>query len=73
MKLKDRVAVVTGSSMGIGEAIAWSYAREGARLVLHSRSQERAERVGAALRAKGHDAVSPISSTKSTKSCRSNR
>jgi len=57
MKLQDRVAVITGSSMGIGEAIAWGYAREGARLVLHSRAQERAERVAGALRAQGHDAI----------------
>ena len=57
MKLTERVAIVTGSSTGIGEAIAWSYAREGARLVLHSRVLERADRVAGALAAKGHDAV----------------
>ena len=57
MKLRDRVAIVTGSSMGIGEAIAWAYAREGARVVVHSRSAERAERVARGLRGDGHDAV----------------
>jgi NAD(P)-dependent dehydrogenase (short-subunit alcohol dehydrogenase family) len=57
MRLRDRVAVITGSSVGIGEAIAWAYAREGARVVVHSRSPDRAERVARALRDGGHDAV----------------
>jgi 3-oxoacyl-[acyl-carrier protein] reductase len=57
MRLGDRVAVITGSSMGIGEAIAWAYAREGARIVVNSRSPERGERVARALREEGHDAI----------------
>jgi 3-oxoacyl-[acyl-carrier protein] reductase len=57
MRLRDRVAVITGSSMGIGEAIAWAYAREGARIVVNSRSEERGERVTRALREEGADAI----------------
>ena len=34
MRLKDKIAVVTGSSSGIGEAIARAYAREGAKVVI---------------------------------------
>jgi len=57
MRLGGHVAAITGSSMGIGEAIAWAYAREGARLVINSRSEERGERVARALRGEGHEAI----------------
>ena len=34
MKLEDKVAIVTGGSQGIGEAIAVRYAAEGARVAV---------------------------------------
>jgi 3-oxoacyl-[acyl-carrier protein] reductase len=49
MKLAERVAVVTGSSMGIGEAIATAFLQEGARVVVNSRDQQRADAVAARL------------------------
>ena len=57
MKLKDRVAIVTGSSMGIGEAIARLYARNGARVVINSRSLERARKVAEDLTRGGFEAL----------------
>lgn len=51
MKLQGKVAVITGASMGIGEAIAKLFAQEGARVVLCARNLERQEaarqRIGA--------------------------
>src|ERR1700680_2697582 len=43
MQLSGKVVVVTGASMGIGEAIAKSFADGGASVVLLSRDAERAE------------------------------
>lgn len=40
MRLKGRVAVITGSSRGIGAAIARGYAREGANVVITYRENE---------------------------------
>ncbi len=39
MKLKDQVAIVVGSSRGIGKAIAMGFAREGARVVVAARTE----------------------------------
>ena len=43
MDLNGKVAVITGASMGIGEAIAKIFVENGARVVLLSRDAERAE------------------------------
>jgi len=56
-RLEGKVAVVTGSSMGIGLAIARRFGAEGARLVVNSRDGARAEAAADELRALGCSAV----------------
>lgn len=53
LKLKGRRALVTGSSSGIGEAIARMLASEGCAVVVHGRNRERAEKVAADIKAVG--------------------
>jgi len=53
LQLRGRRALVTGSSSGIGEAIVHMLAEEGAKVVVHGRNRERAEKVAAAIGAAG--------------------
>ncbi|SPF78010.1 SDR family oxidoreductase [Pseudoprimorskyibacter insulae] len=52
--LTGRMALVTGSSMGIGQALAKGLAEAGATIVMNARNPERLAESAAALRAEGH-------------------
>ena len=57
MKLKNKVAIITGASKGIGKGIAERYAEEGAAVVLASRSMDLLSSIAEDIRKKGGRAL----------------
>src|SRR3954463_7072790 len=49
MRLKDKVAIVTGAGSGMGEAIAQTYAREGAKVAVLDINEQAAQKVAGAI------------------------
>lgn len=54
---KGRVAVITGAGSGIGEALAWRFARAGMKIVIADVDLDAANRVRAALTEAEHEAI----------------
>jgi 3-hydroxybutyrate dehydrogenase len=57
MRLKDKVAVVTGAASGIGKEIAATYAREGAKVVIADLNAPAADAAAAELSRAGGEAI----------------
>ena len=58
MKLKDKIALVTGGSRGVGRSVALAYGKEGAKVVVNYTSNEKAaQEVVEAIAAMGSEAI----------------
>jgi len=55
--LKDKVALVTGGGRGIGQAIAFGFAKAGARVIITSRKMQDLEATAAEIKAFGGEAL----------------
>lgn len=57
MRLKDKVAVITGAGSGIGKAIAEKFAQEGAKIAIADIDLDAAEVTVKEIQKKGHEAM----------------
>ncbi len=57
MRLKEKVAIITGATKGIGRACAYEFAREGATVVLAGRTVSLGEEVEGEIKADGGEAL----------------
>jgi 3-oxoacyl-[acyl-carrier protein] reductase len=69
MRLKDRVAIVTGAGGGLGEGICLCLAREGARVVASDVRYEAAEAVDEKIRARGQESIAVKTDVRSRQEC----
>lgn len=56
LRLKDKVCIITGSASGMGEAEAFAFAKQGAKLIIADQNLEQAENVANQIRSLGNEA-----------------
>ncbi|MBW8016110.1 MAG: SDR family oxidoreductase [Planctomycetes bacterium] len=70
MKLTDKVAIITGGNSGIGEATAKLFSREGARVCITGRNEERCRKVVEEINKTGGQAVFVVADVRFPDECR---
>jgi NAD(P)-dependent dehydrogenase (short-subunit alcohol dehydrogenase family) len=65
MRLKDKVAIVTGSGRGIGEGIVLRFAEEGAKIIVNDVNEADAKSAVEQIKAKGGKAIAVVGSVAS--------
>jgi len=67
---KNKVVIITGSSMGIGNEMAWQIAKKGGRVVLNGRNPDRLKKAGKELKEKGHEVLTIVGDVSKTVDCK---
>src|ERR1700675_852232 len=70
MRLKDRVALITGGTSGIGEATAVLFGKEGARVTITGRNEKRGHAVAEKIMNGGGRAIFIRSDVREAEECR---
>ena len=70
MKLEGKVAIITGSSRGIGKTIAWRLGKEGAKVVVNGRKESRLSNTLAFLKNEGIEATACAADVSIPEDCR---
>jgi len=70
LELTGKVALITGASKGIGEAMARLFAAKGATVVINSRKQEELDQVAESIRATGTVCTAIAANTGNIASCK---
>jgi len=67
---KDKVVIVTGASTGIGRAIAWEFARNGSKVMLAARSEEKLLSLENEIKESGLEAMMCVTDVTREEDCR---
>lgn len=68
-KHKDKVVIITGSSMGIGKVMALEMLNNGAKVVLNARNPERLQKTYTELKAAGYPVIAVAGDVSKTEDC----
>ncbi len=68
-KYQNKVAIITGSSLGIGKALAFEMAKRGARIVLNARNPKRLENALKSMQEAGFEAIAVAGDVSKMEDC----
>ena len=70
MRLENKIALITGGTSGIGEAVAILFAKEGAKVVITGRNEDRGKMVAAQITKSGNQAIFIRADVRNAADCR---